>query len=90
MAIGCRRQQYKLVMSSCKMSDILARVYRRLEFYRQIFVKVRNVKFREFLPVGAAMIHAQQMDRQTGRWADGLDENKRHLSCYYTNVPKMP
>jgi len=66
MEILGRRQQYKLVMSSCKMSDILARFYSGLDFIDN-FRQSSQYEFHEFLPMGAALIHAQEMDRQAGR-----------------------
>jgi hypothetical protein len=46
------------------------------------------MKFHEFLPMGAALIHAQQMDRQAGRQM-GMTKIIGTF-CDYTNTPKMP
>ena len=71
MEILCRRQQYKLVMSSCKNARYFDSILLIFGVYRQIFVKVLNMKYsyHEFLPVGAALIHANRWTgRQAGRW----------------------
>jgi hypothetical protein len=41
----CHRQQRNAFRSSCKVPDICVRLQRNVDFPRQIFVEIRNVKF---------------------------------------------
>ena len=63
-----RRQQCTLLRSPCKVTDIFVRFEQNLDFSRQIFTKVSNIKFHGDRAVGAALVYVRTDGRTFQRY----------------------